>query len=145
VARLAGPEPFDLALTDFGGSDTELTMRLTSAGAVIVAEPSATVREFIPLQRQTLEWMTRRAARTTAGWVAFQRQHVPPSRFWLQRARPFTRWIARTVFYWARYRCKGAEIDRMRFHLCAARARGQILGLRGKFVPEYARQTVGAT
>jgi hypothetical protein len=114
-------------------------MRLISAGAVIVGEPAAIVREFIPLQRQSLDWMTRRAARTTAGWVSFQRNHVSASRFWLQRARAINRWVVRAVFYWVRSRIKGSEADRMRSHLCAARVRGQILGVRGKFLPEYAR------
>jgi succinoglycan biosynthesis protein ExoM len=144
LVELAGRRPFAVELSDYGGSDSELTMRLTAAGAVLVGEPSAVVTEFIPLERQTVEWMSRRAARTTAGWVAFQRAHVSPLRFWLQRVRAIWRWSARSVMHQVRGWATHSEPERVKARLCAARARGQVLGIRSKFLPEYAR-SAGAT
>lgn len=143
LTEVGGPAPFDASLSDVGGSDTQLTMRLTRAGASIVTEPSAVVHEFVPLERQTIEWLTRRAMRTSSSWVIFQRQHNSGFRFWVRRARALNRWASRAVFYWVRHKIKGAELDRMRSSLCAARVRGQIMGMRGNQVAEYARPEEG--
>lgn len=139
VVELVGDQPFREDLGDFGGSDSEMTMRLTGAGGVIVTEPSAMVEEFTSLERQSLSWMTRRATRTTAGFVTFLRQNTSALEFWLRRPPALARWASRTVRHAIRYRLNGSELDRLQMHLCAARFHGHLRGLRGRLVAEYAR------
>lgn len=64
---------FDPLFSLTGGSDTELTRRLVESGAEIRWIDDAIVKEFVPAERSTLEWVLRRSRRIGANRIAFVR------------------------------------------------------------------------
>ena len=71
-ALLAGRD-FDPAFGRSGGSDTELFGRMLDSGARFVFCDEAVVREFVPPERRTLRWLSRRAFRGGAVTTRIER------------------------------------------------------------------------
>jgi succinoglycan biosynthesis protein ExoM len=131
--------PFDVALGLVGGEDTKMTALLVRDGAIIVAAPEAFVFEEVPLERQSLEWMRRRARRGAAGWVHIERT-VLKSSFWrMRRVLSCLRSCVRgSMFLLSGLLVKDkSRVARGRIEL--AIAWGTVLGLADRQIREYER------
>lgn len=131
--------PFDDAYGLSGGSDTELTLRMTTGGYSIVAAPTARVIDHVPVERQSVGWLCRRAARKAALGVHLERTLIYPRTWWVRRAGSMVRWIVRALVLRSRSAMTGDDLLRVRSLVALARARGTWSGLRGERISEYER------
>lgn len=137
LSRLEGP--FDDAFGLVGGSDTEMTLRLTNAGGTLVAAPHARVVDFIPLGRQNVEWLRRRTRRKASLGVHFERTLMRTTGWRTRRLLAAARWTAVGAFQKARGRMSRDELTLVSATLAFARVNGIAIGLGGRHIAEYER------
>jgi succinoglycan biosynthesis protein ExoM len=140
AAILARVHPaFDVDLGLVGTDDTKMTAAIVRDGANLVAAPDAVVFEEVPPERQSLEWMRRRARRGAAGWVDIERT-VLRSPYWrTRRVISGLRHYVRGILFGLWGLLASDELRTARGRIDLARAWGTVVGLAGRQIQEYGR------
>lgn len=130
ATTLDGPAPFDPAFGRIGGEDTDFLQRLGQRGAVTVFSAEAWMVEFVPADRNTPEYLTRRNHRASQQFVRIAVQNS--SRRRLTACRHMATGVMQLALAVLRY--GGAKIvgaDPVWARIAAAAAIGKILWTHG--------------
>ena len=141
MARV-GALRFDLGFGLSGGSDTVFTRTLSATGGRIVWCDEAPVRDLVPADRATREWVRARASRIGNSDSRAQVYLAPAGRRPIARLRATARGLVRLLGGSARLalgRLTGSKTHHARGTRTLLRGLGMLRGAWGSYVTEYAR------